>query len=62
MANRRFPEVDALIRRVEDKAAEVPDRLIAAIAIVHMANRETDPYLLIGGSGEKVTVRRVAAP
>jgi hypothetical protein len=40
--------VDALIRRVEDKAVEVPDQLLAAIAIVHLLNREADPYLLIG--------------
>jgi hypothetical protein len=49
MTTRRFPEVDALIRRVETKAAGEPDRLTAMIAVITMViASDTDPYLLIG--------------
>jgi hypothetical protein len=57
MASRRFPELDALIHRVEAKArvpAE-PDRLTAMIAILNLIiASKTDPYLLIGSLLEAI--------
>jgi hypothetical protein len=67
MANRRFPELDALIHRVEAKAkvSAEPDRLAAMIAILNLIiASETDPFLLVGSLLEaiaKTVAERVPA-
>ena len=49
MVDRSFPAIDALVRQIEQSAADQPDALrLLGTTIRGMADEAVDPYLLAG--------------